>query len=170
MVIDLDAHQGDGHEVVFADDSRAIIFDMYSHPNFPNGSPAAEEAKSYANKTAYPNLHRILIPVALGTKTDDYLKTLKKELPKAIKETKPDYIIYNAGTDIYEKDQLGGLSVSFDGVLERDDFVVELATTNNIPIMWLLSGGYTAQSASMISKSLHNCINKYFKKLPTQSD
>jgi histone deacetylase 11 len=36
MIIDLDAHQGNGHELDFLDDNRVYIFDMFNYQIFPN--------------------------------------------------------------------------------------------------------------------------------------
>lgn len=52
-----------------------------------------------------------------------YLDLLEKSLEKAFKEFKPDFIIYNAGTDILEGDPLGWLDVTAEGVVKRDEFV-----------------------------------------------
>ncbi|XP_022754658.1 histone deacetylase 2-like isoform X2 [Durio zibethinus] len=35
MIVDLDAHQGNGHEMDFADDGRVYILDMYNHEIYP---------------------------------------------------------------------------------------------------------------------------------------
>ena len=99
-------------------------------------------------------------PIGLGTKTKEYLAILKENLPKAIEQTKPNLIIYNAGTDILEGDVVGKLAVSEEGIIERDEFVFEQAKQNNIPISMLLSGGYTQQSAGIISNSIQNLFEK----------
>ena len=49
---------------------------------------------------------------------------------------------------------------SKDGIIERDEFVFSQATTNKIPILMLLSGGYTQKSASIIGRSIKNLIDK----------
>ena len=33
---------------------------------------------------------------------------------------KPDFVIYNAGTDILEGDTVGKVSISADGIIKRD--------------------------------------------------
>lgn len=149
MVIDLDAHQGNGvaeslkHELRKAD-SRVALFDMYNAQRYPG---------PYDGTRAYIRYNN---PLSNGTDDQLYLDRLITQLPLALDEFKPDLIIYNAGTDILEGDKLGGLSVSAAGIVERDQFVFEQAQSNKIPIAMVLSGGYTRQSADIIAKSIIN--------------
>ena len=40
MIVDLDAHQGNGHERDFLHDSKVYIFDCYNKWIYPNDKPA----------------------------------------------------------------------------------------------------------------------------------
>ena len=46
-------------------------------------------------------------------------------ISNAIDEFKPDFILYNAGTDIMEGDVLGGLIITHKGVIKRDEYVFD---------------------------------------------
>jgi histone deacetylase 11 len=145
LVIDLDAHQGNGHESVFGDDRRVNIFDVY------NGSiyPQDEAARRYIDYD---------YPLAEQVADDAYLDLLKRELPKAIQRSAPGLIIYNAGTDILELDPLGGLNITAEGIIQRDEFVFRQAIDSGIPILMVLSGGYTPESANIVSRSIENLL------------
>lgn len=149
LIIDLDAHQGNGIELVCAGDKNTFIFDMYSKNNYPGDREAMKYIKfNFALRDCIQDA--------------EYLDILKTELPKAIEQVKPDLIIYNAGSDIFELDPLGNMRVSKNGIIERDQFVFEQAFKNKMPILMVLSGGYTAQSAEIVSESIEN-ICKHFK-------
>lgn len=60
-------------------------------------------------------------------------------------------VFYNAGTDILAGDPLGNLNVSFNGVLERDRYVIEMLSKLNIPTVVITSGGYTKESYKLIA-------------------
>lgn len=141
FVLDLDAHQGNGFESIFQDDPRFVTMDVYNGDIYPLDGPARKFIKYN-------------FPLDHGTGTLTYINLVQKELPKALDQEKPDYLIYNAGTDIFEEDPLGGLKVSAEGILLRDKIVFEEALKRNIPILMLLSGGYTPKSASIIGSSL----------------
>jgi histone deacetylase 11 len=156
LIVDLDAHQGNGLEAIFKkgifknNKKQIYIFDMFSFPNYPNDMLAA----------TYIDFRYNLL---LGTTTEIYLKTLKENLPDAIKQIKPNLIVYNAGSDIFEKDPLGKLSVSADGIIQRDAFVFSIAKENNIPILMVLSGGYSKESGQIIGKSIENILKNVLK-------
>lgn len=147
MVIDLDAHQGNGFEDIFGDDPRIDTFDMYNGAIYPNDRAAARYI-------------RWNFPLPNGVGELQYLSTLQNHLPQAIADSRPDLIIYNAGSDPYEKDALGGMRVSAAGILVRDETVFRLARQQQLPIMMVLSGGYHRDSASIIGSSIHNLWKK----------
>lgn len=146
LVVDLDAHQGNGVEMILKDDPLSKTFDIYSDRNYPGNYDGTRQYITYS------------YPVKSQINTEEYLSLLKQELPRAIAADRPDLIIYNAGTDIFERDPLGNMSVSEDGIIERDAFVFTLASDNKIPVAMVLSGGYTAESAKIIGTSLENII------------
>lgn len=150
MIVDLDAHQGNGHESIVKDDTTVHIFDVYNKDIYPNDS----EVKQYIDYN---------FPVSKNTKDKEYLKIIKNELPAAIKRSKPDFIIYNAGTDIYKGDLIGMLSVSETGIIIRDEIVFKNAIDNKIPILMLLSGGYSKKSADITARSIENLLNIFYK-------
>lgn len=148
MIIDLDAHQGDGHERDFAGDKDVYIVDMYNKDAFPND--AAGRARANVNE-------------GLPSYTDDvsYLPKLNAALDRAQKEFKPDVIFYVAGSDILEGDPLGAMSVSREGVIKRDEMVFEYALANKIPVAMLFGGGYQPSNAGVIADSIENLDKKF---------
>ncbi len=97
LIVDLDAHQGNGHardKLLYGGDKMKIL-DIYNPNIFPHDNYA---------KTA------IDIEVLVNSNTDDdsYINKLENALEQVHSDNyKPDFIIYNAGTDILEGDRLG---------------------------------------------------------------
>ena len=147
LIIDLDAHQGNGCSVILGKDKRVAILDIFNQLAFPRDR-FAENLVSY----------KVLIKGRIRDKL--YLEKLDHWIPKAINEHKPDLIIYNAGTDIYIGDPLGSLYVSEEGILARDEMVFKSAQNNNTPILMLLSGGYHKRSWSIVGNSIINMMKK----------
>ncbi|XP_024378461.1 histone deacetylase 2 isoform X1 [Physcomitrium patens] len=156
IIIDLDAHQGNGHERDFTNDDRVYIIDMYNEDIYPQDFKARK---------------RINQAVALksGTKTDRYLALLSQELKKAATIFKPELVVYNAGTDVLEGDPLGRLLVSPEGVKQRDEMVFRFAKDQKSPIIMLTSGGYMKTSARVIADSIKNLAAKRLISLPSGS-
>lgn len=141
IVIDLDAHQGNGVERDFTGDPGVAIFDIYNMNIYPGDADAKRGI-------------RWNLPIETGTGDAQYLGLLRQALPRALDAFPADLAIYNAGTDIVRGDPLGLLSVSPDAVLARDQFVLEQLAQRNIPTVMLTSGGYTDQSHSLIARTV----------------
>lgn len=168
MIIDLDAHQGNGYVSAFADvgsaegdltytkHSNIKIFDMYNADVYPRDS-FARDFIDYD------------FPLRRGTATSAYLTKLKKHLSQALTAAKPDIVFYNAGSDILQGDPIGALGVSAEGIIERDEEVFRHCRERHIPIVMVLSGGYTQQSSDVIFRSIQNLLDKGIISLPVTS-
>jgi histone deacetylase 11 len=145
VCIDLDVHMGNGVAHCFAADRRAFLFDMFNPRVYPSFDLEARE--------------RLDCPVALpsGCSGPEYLHLLENHLPPFLDSvgnaTPIRLAIYNAGTDIYVDDQLGGVNCSADDVLERDLFVIEQLRSRAIPTVLVTSGGYSEMSHRLIARS-----------------
>ncbi|KAJ8640961.1 hypothetical protein MRB53_017655 [Persea americana] len=147
MIIDLDAHQGNGHEMDFAEDRRVYILDMFNTEVYPQDF----EARRYIDQK---------IELVSGTSTDEYLEKLDEALKVAEHKFDPELVVYNAGTDILDGDPLGRLKVSPSGVISRDEKVFRFAKEKNLPLVMLTSGGYMKSSAKVIADSIVNLSKK----------
>ena len=54
-------------------------------------------------------------------------------------------MFYLAGADPYRQDQLGGLSLTVEGLQRRDRLVLEAFRSLDIPVAIALAGGYAIQ-------------------------
>lgn len=149
MIIDLDAHQGNGYERDFMDDKRVYILDAYNRNVFPHDGFAK---RAIARK------------IELRSRTDDseYLPLISQHIPEAIKEFEPHFVVYNAGTDILSGDRLGCMKISPKGIIKRDELVFrscrrrmnEKGELRPLPIAMLTSGGYQLSNANVIAQSI----------------
>ncbi|XP_060838041.1 histone deacetylase 11 isoform X2 [Rhopalosiphum padi] len=154
MIIDLDAHQGNGYERDFIGNSKVFIIDVFNKNIYPKDT-YAETAISKAVKLDY------------FVQDYEYLTTVESALIESLIKVKPDFIIYNAGTDILKGDKLGLLSITPEGIIQRDEMVFKLAQQNNIPLVMLTSGGYRKSTANIIAASLQNLVQQGLVK-PSQ--
>ena len=79
-------------------------------------------------------------------------------LEKAWKGFKPDLVVYNAGTDVFIEDDLGGMCLSVNGIVRRDETVFRFFGERDVPVLMVLSGGYTRESARIIGRSIKNLL------------
>nr|XP_020488397.1 histone deacetylase 11 [Labrus bergylta]XP_029132940.1 histone deacetylase 11 [Labrus bergylta] len=142
-IIDLDAHQGNGHERDFLEDKRVFIMDMYNRYIYPGDTFAKRAIKRK-------------VELDWGTEDSEYLQKVELHSEGALNEVRPDIIVYNAGTDILDGDPLGGLSISPQGIVKRDEIVFRAARRRGIPILMVTSGGYQKKTARIIADSILN--------------
>ena len=77
-----------------------------------------------------------------GIGDDDYLAWLDNALSSGLRQCHPDLLCYIAGADPYKEDQLGGLSLTIEGLKRRDELVFRVAHARDIPVMVTFAGGY----------------------------
>ncbi len=126
MVVDCDLHQGNGTAMIFRGDPTVFTFSIHQEDNYP-----VPKEKSSLDIGLYS-----------GAGDEEYIAFLKENIPKLYQDFKPDLVVYVAGADPYEKDQLGGLMLTKEGLRERDRIILEEAFNFSIPLAVVLAGGY----------------------------
>lgn len=152
LYVDCDAHRGNGVASIFRDDPRVLIFDMFNTDVYPDEPSTLE-------RVDHP------VVVHMGCSSDEYLAALQSNLSEfldaAVRYSSIAIAIYNAGTDIFERDPLGGLNVAASAVMDRDQFVVEQLQQLDIPTVVVTGGGYTHDSARLIAGSVCRLLETY---------
>jgi len=149
LIIDLDAHQGNGHERISMDDPDIYIFDMYNRDIYPQDTVARQRIDCDA-------------PLPAGVDDVYYLQQLRRHLPKVLSAASGAKIaFYVAGTDIYEHDLLGGMCVSSEGIRARDRIVLDMLVASGVPVVMLAGGGYGHESYRHIANSLHFIFDRW---------
>jgi acetoin utilization deacetylase AcuC-like enzyme len=77
-----------------------------------------------------------------GTGDDEYLEHLERALYQINQRFTPNLILYVAGLDVHQADRLGKLSLSDQGVLLRDQLVLQWAHKRQLPVAAVMAGGY----------------------------
>lgn len=124
-ILDCDVHQGDGTAALMAGEPRVLSVDLFGDNNFP--------ARKVPPDVAFP------LPNAM--RDEAYLATLQSALT-AVAEFAPDIMLYNAGVDPLYEDRLGRLSLTLEGLQERDRRVFTFAREKSVPVVSVLGGGY----------------------------
>jgi histone deacetylase 11 len=148
LVVDLDAHQGNGTATTIRPWSWAFILDVFQDSLFP----IPKEAEDFP------------VPLAAGTSGSEYLEVLRENLPKALDVVRPDLVIYNAGSDPFVDDPLAGLRLSIGDLADRDLLVVDLVRERSIPIAMVLSGGYSTVSWKIHADSIEGILTRFDRR------
>ncbi|MEM7306560.1 MAG: histone deacetylase [Planctomycetota bacterium] len=126
LIFDVDVHQGDGTAALLADEPRAFTTSLHGARNFP-----ARKATSDLD-----------VPLADGTADTEYLEALDDALDRSLEGARPDAVLVQAGVDPLDADRLGRLSLSLEGLRERDRRVLARFVGAGLPTVLTLGGGY----------------------------
>jgi acetoin utilization deacetylase AcuC-like enzyme len=160
MTIDCDVHQGNGTAAIFAGTQPAreplpSVPTSTLNPASPDRTAAETKTRgAHAGDVFTISLHQennypawkppssidVNLPDEIGD--NDYLAWLDNALSSGLRQFDPELLCYIAGADPYREDQLGGLSLTIDGLKKRDELVFRIAKARGIPVMVTLAGGY----------------------------
>jgi len=126
MVVDTDVHHGNGTAAIFAKQPSVFTLSIHQLNNYPAYKP--------------PSTVDLDMPDQIGDAA--YLVALLPAVRAGMDSFQPEILFYVGGADPYQDDQLGGLSLTIDGLAARDRNVLEEARRRNIPVVTTLAGGY----------------------------
>ncbi len=134
-IVDLDVHQGNGTAAIFAGDPSVFTFSMHGEKNFPFRKESSD----------------LDVPLADGTRDDEYLALLRPHLAGVLNLHQPDVAFYLAGADPYEGDRLGRLKMTIEGLRERDEIVFAECRQRGLPVAVSMSGGYATDVNAIVT-------------------
>jgi acetoin utilization deacetylase AcuC-like enzyme len=134
LVVDCDVHHGNGTAAIFTGDRSVLTLSMHQFHNYPSLKPDSI----------------IDIHLPNGVEDEEYLSRLVDALAVAMGFA-PNLVFYLAGADPYREDQLGGLSMTMDGLKQRDRVVFETALVQHVPVVVTLAGGYARNTEDTVT-------------------
>jgi acetoin utilization deacetylase AcuC-like enzyme len=126
IVVDLDVHQGDGTHAAFLGDPETFTFSVNGFRNYPFRRVPGDLDLELPDRTG----------------DDQYLDGLGRLLAQALARARPDLCFYLAGADPYERDRLGRLALTKEGLAARDRLVRDALARAGVPVCVTLAGGY----------------------------
>lgn len=143
LIIDTDAHHGNGNAYTFMENKQVTILDVYNAGIYPTSGYTRD---------------RVDIPVPLppGTDGQTYLQRYSEALEKLDDNYRLAFVV--AGTDTLMSDKLGGLCLSIDDVAEREKLTLQALSQRSIPTVMLGGGGYSKDSAKSVIRAISACV------------
>ena len=126
LVLDCDVHQGDGTARMFDGRNEVTTVSVHCETNWPTRRARSD--------------HDVDVPEGTGDMA--YLALLRELLEALLKRNRPDIVFYNAGVDPHQDDRLGKLSLTDQGIADREHLVLSALIAKGIPVVGVLGGGY----------------------------
>lgn len=134
LIIDLDVHQGNGTAEIFKNDPRVFTFSMHGKNNYPLKKEQSDRD----------------IELEDGIRGKEYQYLLERNVSELIEREEPDFFFFQSGVDVLECDKLGRLALTIEECKRRDEFVLTLAKSLNIPVVCSMGGGYSVHLRNIV--------------------
>lgn len=148
LIIDWDAHHGNGTQEIFWADPGVLFFDIHRSAPFYPGSGRLEEVGGGLGEG-----YTVNVPMPGGSGDIAYLRAMEDILVPAADWFQPDLILVSAGFDAHWYDL--ALNVSYEGFAAMTGIVRELARRHcDGRLVFVLEGGYNLESLSRGARSV----------------
>ncbi|MEP4079280.1 histone deacetylase [Haloferula sp.] len=147
MVVDTDAHQGNGTAAILADDPRVFTYSIHVG-DYSNDEKVASSMD---------------VETVRYVEGGMYLKQLFSSLAAALDVFSPDLVIWVAGADNHSNDRFGGMYLSVKDLKRRDEVLLRAFMGNQVPVAVLYGGGFNRQSD--FTAKIHRNTVKMAKQL-----
>jgi acetoin utilization deacetylase AcuC-like enzyme len=150
MVVDTDAHQGNGTAALLANDPRVFTYSIHVGRNYPTKKTPGT----------------LDIETVRYVEGGMYLHQLFTSLANALDAFAPDLVIWISGADNHRNDRFGQMHLSLKDIQRRDEVLLGAFIRNRIPVAVLYGGGYNREP--QFTAKLHRNTVATAKKLAAE--
>lgn len=126
LIVDTDAHQGDGTAAIFTGNPFVFTYSIHGGRNYP----------------ALKQRSTLDIPLPRRVPGRDYLDQLEASLAPVFAEFRPDLVFWLSGADPHQHDRFGQMLLTDAEMAARDAHVLATVRTHGVPLVVLYAGGY----------------------------
>ncbi|MBW1866856.1 MAG: histone deacetylase [Deltaproteobacteria bacterium] len=140
MIIDIDAHHGNGTQTAFYDTDEVLFVSLHQFPCYPGTGNIGEVGRAAGEGFT------VNIPVEKGTGDNDFVGIINSVIKPLAYAYQPQIILVSCGFDLYRHDRLTGLNGTSEGYAMITFLLKEIA--NKVcggRIAFIMEGGYSVQ-------------------------
>ena len=140
LILDWDAHHGNGTQEIFYNDPSVLFCSVHQYPFYPGTGQIDEIGEEEG--TGYS----VNMPIPAGSSDQIYQYLLQEIILPLAEEFQPDCIVVSAGQDNHFTDPLTGLALTAHGYAEMMQEICILADTIcSGRLVVILEGGYSVE-------------------------
>jgi acetoin utilization deacetylase AcuC-like enzyme len=162
LVVDYDAHHGNGTQDIFYRDADVLYVSMHEYPLYP-GTGAIDETGTAEGEGMTVN-----VPLPAGATGDVYRAVLDEIVEPLAARWQPTWVLVSAGFDAHRADPLTGLGLAAG---DFADLTAQLCTL--VPAgrrLLFLEGGYDLRAlADSVGASLSSLVGGDYRPEPATS-
>jgi acetoin utilization deacetylase AcuC-like enzyme len=138
LIVDFDAHHGNGTQAIFYEDPRVTYVSMHEWPLYPGTGDLAETGRDAGVGTT------VNFPFPAGTTGDAYLAAAHDVIAPMAAASSPTWLLLSAGFDAHRRDPLTDLGLSSGDYALLTQALVELVPKGRV--VTFLEGGYDLEA------------------------
>jgi acetoin utilization deacetylase AcuC-like enzyme len=138
MIVDIDAHHGNGTQTAFYDTDRVLYVSMHQFPGYPGTGHLGEVGNGAGEG------YTVNIPLGKGCGDYDFARMIHFLIAPLARAYGPDIILVSCGFDLYFQDRLCGMGVTPEGYALMTFLLIDMAEQIcKGRILFFLEGGYS---------------------------
>ena len=134
LVVDYDAHHGNGTQDVFWEDGRVMYVSWHQYPFYPGTGGLLERGEGAGMGTT------INLPMPVGATGDVYRQGWEEAVLPAVEEFEPGWLVLSAGFDAHRADPLTNLGLAAGDFADLTEAIISVVPSGRR--IALLEGGY----------------------------
>ncbi|MBS7632021.1 histone deacetylase [Candidatus Bathyarchaeota archaeon] len=141
LILDVDAHHGNGTQEIFYETSKVLYISLHEDPyGFPGTGFAGEVGEGEGEG------YNVNVPLPFMTADDVYLRAAKEIVEPIVAQYDPQFVLVSAGFDGHFSDPVGNLSLSESCYQKVFELIVNLTSKTACGrLVSILEGGYNAR-------------------------
>ncbi|MGA6925324.1 MAG: histone deacetylase [Desulfosarcina sp.] len=138
MIVDLDAHHGNGTQTVFYEDDSVLFVSTHRFPAYPGTGNIGEVGRGRGKGFT------VNIPMDKGSGDREFMLVSDRIIEPLAQGFKPEFMLVSLGFDLYQHDRLGGMNVTPEGYGMLTGRLIRMAEQAcRGRIAFVLEGGYS---------------------------
>lgn len=156
LILDVDAHHGNGTQEAFYETDKVLYVSLHEDPtSFPGTGFINETGKDEGLG------FNVNVPLPFQTTDMPYLSAIKDIVMPIAREYKPQFILMSAGFDTHYSDPVGNLSLSATAIQKIHQNTMQLATQLcHGRLVSILEGGYNLKTIGKLATSTVATMSK----------
>jgi len=141
LIIDWDAHHGNGIQNAFYEDDQVFYISIHENPRFSFPGTGLAEETGRGKGEGYT----LNIPLPLNAGDLEFLEVFEQKIEPVVREFRPEGLIIGAGFDAHQDDDLAYLNLTSAGFAEITEFIKKWSVEFDFPVISVLEGGYNLE-------------------------
>ena len=138
MIVDIDAHHGNGTQTAFYDAPDVLFVSIHQSPAYPGSGMLGETGRGAGEGFT------VNVPLGKGHGDRDYGRIIHFLVRPLARAYRPDMLLVDCGFDLYLYDRMGGMRVTPDGYALMTALLLEVAEeVCDGRIAFIAEGGYS---------------------------